>query len=292
MTRARLAPYGRAVMHAGGMPGTLVAFHAHPDDEALLTAGAMAKAVAEGHRVVLVVATDGAAGEVGADFLDPGESLAARRRCETEASAAALGVHRLEFLGYRDSGLDGDHGPGSFVAAALDEAAERLAGILREERADVLTTYDPNGGYGHPDHVRVHQVGRRAAELAATPSVLEATINRELLQLAAQLAPTMGFELPPEVVPPDLSRWYAAPEEITHTIDVNGFLDRKRASMEAHASQTTASTSTVRTLQVFLSLPDEAFAAAFGTEWFIDRARPGTEARDLFALAPDGHGEG
>lgn len=264
------------------MPGTLVTFHAHPDDEALLTSGAMAKAAAEGHRVVLVVATCGEVGEVAPELLAPGESLADRRVRETEASAEAIGVHRLEFLGYRDSGLEGDAGPGCFVAAGLDEAAARLAAILREERADILTTYDPNGGYGHPDHVRVHEVGRRAAELAGTPSVLEATINRDLLRLAAELAPTMGFDLPAEMVPPDLSRWFSSAEEITHTIDVSDYLDRKRASMEAHASQATAATSTVRTLQILLSLPDELFAAAFGTEWFIDRARPGIDARDLF----------
>jgi LmbE family N-acetylglucosaminyl deacetylase len=272
------------------MPGTLVTFHAHPDDEALLTSGSMAKAVAEGHRVVLVVATCGEVGEVSPEFLARGESLADRRVRETEASARALGVHRLEFLGYRDSGLAGDAGPGCFVDADLEEAAGRLSAILQEERADVLTIYDPHGGYGHPDHVRVHRVGRRAAELAGTPSVLEATINRDLLRLAADLAPAMGFDLPPDVVPPDLSAWFASPEEITHTIDVSDFLDRKRASMEAHASQTTAATSTVRTLQIFLSLPDELFAAAFSTEWFIDRSRPGLTARDLFSTEPSRRG--
>jgi LmbE family N-acetylglucosaminyl deacetylase len=268
------------------MAHTLVAFHAHPDDEALLTAGVMARAAAEGHRVVLVVATQGEAGEADAAFADADGSLGSVRSRETEASAAALGVDRVEFLGYRDSGLDGDGGPGCFVAAEIDEAAERLAGVLRAEHAEVLTSYDPNGGYGHPDHVKVHQVAARAAAMAGTPVVLEATINRELLQLAAELAPSLGFELPADVVPPDLSRWFAGPDEITHVVDVRAQLDQKRASMEAHASQTTsASPGSVRSLEIFLQLPPELFAAAFGNEWFIERGVGQTDAPhdDVFA---------
>ena len=141
---------------------TLVTFHAHPDDEALLTAGVMAKAAAEGHRVVLVVATHGEAGEVDGSFLGE-DDLGTRRGAETEESARALGVHRVEFLGYRDSGDDG-RAEGGFVSVEPDSAAHRLAALLREEQADVLTTYDPRGGYGHPDHVHVHEVGRRAAD--------------------------------------------------------------------------------------------------------------------------------
>jgi LmbE family N-acetylglucosaminyl deacetylase len=145
---------------------TLVAFHAHPDDECIATGGVMAKAAEEGHRVVLVVATRGEHGEVADGFLADGETLAERRVQETHASAAALGVHRVEFLGYVDSGMMGtpeNDLPGSFWTADVDEAAERLAAILREEGADVLTCYDEIGGYGHPDHIQVHRVGLRAA---------------------------------------------------------------------------------------------------------------------------------
>jgi LmbE family N-acetylglucosaminyl deacetylase len=264
------------------MSRTLVAFHAHPDDEALLTAGAMAKAAAAGHRVVLVVATQGEVGEVSERFLSGGEGLGARRSRETEESARVLGVARLEFLGYRDSGLGGDAGEGSFVAADTDDAAARLATLLSDERADLVTTYDPNGGYGHPDHLKVHEVGARAAALAGTPTVLEATINRDLLRLAADLAPTLGFEVPEGVIPADQSRWFSSADEITHAIDVSDHLDQKRRSMAAHASQTTSDVSTIRSLELFLSLPDDLFAAAFGTEWFIDRNRPGIKATDLF----------
>jgi LmbE family N-acetylglucosaminyl deacetylase len=187
------------------MARTLVTFHAHPDDEALLTAGTMAKAAATGDRVVLVVATRGEVGDAAAAYRAGG--LGDQRVAETEASVAALGVHRLVFLGYGDSGLDGD-GSGltgaatePFARAGVDEAAERLAEVLREEHADVVTTYDPNGGYGHPDHLQVHRVGRRAAELAGTPVVLEATINRDLMQAGIGLAASLGRDVPPAFSP-------------------------------------------------------------------------------------------
>ena len=149
---------------------TLVCLHAHPDDEALSTGGTMARASAEGHRVVLVVATNGEHGEVPEDLRD-GETLVDRRRAETEASAAALGIDRVVWLGYTDSGMTGweqNADPASFLQADVEEAARRVAEVLEEESADVLTTYDWHGNYGHPDHVKVHHVGHRAAELAGT----------------------------------------------------------------------------------------------------------------------------
>jgi LmbE family N-acetylglucosaminyl deacetylase len=262
---------------------TLVTFHAHPDDEALLTAGTMARAVAEGHRVVLVIATHGEAGEVDLDFLGD-DDLGRRRTKEAEASARAVGAQRLVFLGYADSGLDGTLGDGGFARADLDEAGSRLAAILREESADVLTTYDPRGGYGHPDHVQVHHVGRRAAELAGTPLLLEATFNRDLLTIAAELAPTLGVELPADFVPPDTSDWFVPATEITHSIDVSSFLAQKRASMRAHSSQTTSASSNTRSLEMFLGLPDDWYGIAFGTEWYVDRTRPpGSSFSDVFA---------
>jgi LmbE family N-acetylglucosaminyl deacetylase len=262
---------------------TLVTFHAHPDDEALLTAGTMAKAVADGHRVVLVIATQGEAGEVSLDFLGDDE-LGARRTREAEASARALGVDRLVFLGYDDSGVDGQLGESGFARVAVDDAAAKLATILREESADVVTTYDAHGGYGHPDHVQVHRVGRRAAELASTPVVLEATFNRDLLTMAAELVPTIGVELPEDFVPPDTSEWFVPATEITHTVNVSAFLEQKRASMQAHASQATSASSNTRSLEMFLALPDDWFGIAFGVEWFVDRTQPpGVSFDDVFA---------
>jgi LmbE family N-acetylglucosaminyl deacetylase len=252
--------------------GTVVAFHAHPDDEALLTAGTLASAARAGHRVVLVLATRGDAGEVGEGLLGAGEALADRRGREAQASADAIGVDRLVFLGYADSGhergADGDWPAKSFCAAPVDDAAAMLADILRDEGADLLLADDRNGGYGHPDHVQVHRVAWAAAS-AAGVALLQATIDREFLSGGIELAEGLGLEVPEGFIPPDLSTWYTPHTEITHTVDVAAALDARRESMAAHATQATGVPDTVRTLSVFLSLPDEIFAIAFSTEWYV-----------------------
>jgi LmbE family N-acetylglucosaminyl deacetylase len=248
-----------------------------------------------------VVATRGEVGEVGSGVLADAESLGDRRVAEQREAADILGVHRLEFLGYADSGLDGRGeaygdagapGLGPFALADVDDAAERLATILREEAADVVTTYDPNGGYHHPDHVHVHRVGRRAAELAGTPTVLEATINRDLMQVGVDLATDLGFELPPEFTPATFDDWFLPADELTHAVDVSAHLAQKRAAMAAHASQATGDGAT-RSLAHFLAIPDEYFGLAFGTEWFVDRDRPaGAGVTDVFDRATTGSDRG
>lgn len=261
-------------MQATGRAKTLVFVHAHPDDEALLTAGTMARAVAEGQRVVLVVATDGAAGLASADMHEGG--LAARRDAELEESCRALGVHRLVRLGYADSGLHGDEpqrdgGPVPLCAAPLEESSAALAAVLAEESADVLVTYDPNGGYGHPDHVRVHELGVRAAELAGTPRVFEATVPRDAIVRAIRLAGTV-YRFPPEFDPTSFERSFTASAEVTHRVDVRRYVDAKRAAMAAHASQATADEGADRTLAAFLRMPRPLFRRVFGTEYY--RLRP------------------
>jgi LmbE family N-acetylglucosaminyl deacetylase len=248
---------------------TLVAFHAHPDDEALLSAGTLARAAADGHRVVLVLATSGEAGLVGEGIVD-GTDLGTLREGEAKASAAALGVARLVLLGYGDSGSDTSVAPpeGSFCATPVETAAERLAEVLREEGADLLLADDVHGGYGHPDHVQVHRVALEAAATAGVP-LLAATIDREFLSGGIELARGMGLEVPDGFVPPDVSSWYTAHDDITHTVDAGPVLAAKRASMAAHATQTTGAPESVRTLAVFLGLPEEIFALAFASEWFV-----------------------
>src|SRR4051812_33829266 len=174
------------------MTRTIVSFHAHPDDEAITVGGTLALAADAGHRVVLVFATRGDLGEVADGVLEPDEALGARREQEARDAAAVLGAARVEFLPFHDSGMAGEPSNGSrdaFAAADVEHAAELLAAILREERADVLTVYDERGGYGHPDHIQVHVVGRRAAALAATPRVYAATTSKEhFLSLRERLA--------------------------------------------------------------------------------------------------------
>ncbi|MBO0815082.1 MAG: PIG-L family deacetylase, partial [Actinobacteria bacterium] len=197
---------------------TLVSFHAHPDDECIACGGIIRKAADEGHRVVLVVATRGEQGEVPEGLLGQGEELWQRRVAETHASAAILGAERVEFLGYADSGMMGtpaNGAPGSFWTAPVDEAAKKLAALLEEERADVLTCYDEHGGYGHPDHIQVHRVGMRAAELASTRRVFQATINRDHILRGRELFAGQADEADLETQ--DLEETFGMPESVITT---------------------------------------------------------------------------
>ncbi|HWU31417.1 MAG TPA: PIG-L family deacetylase [Marmoricola sp.] len=266
------------------MPFTLVAFHAHPDDEALLSGGTLARVAAEGHRVVLVSATAGEAGLADGSLI---EGLGDRRQEELERSAAALGCARVEILGYPDSGSTGTPPPGTF--ADLDPAipAARLAEILREEEADAITTYDSNGGYGHPDHIQVHRVGAMAAELAGTPLVLEVTVDRGKLQAIARLLARIPRVR--RLIPRDrFAHAYTARSEITHAVNVRKYLKAKRAALAAHASQGTGGGS-IRTVTLLLKMPNWLAAPVLGTEWFRETGRTPSSPPldDIFATLRD-----
>ena len=173
------------------MSRTIVAFHAHPDDEALLTAGTMARAAAAGPSR-RAGARDRRRGRAG------GRRAAPRRRLGDAAAGGgpavrggargrARRVARLRRQRQRrPSPSRTSPGVTRFSRAPVEEAAERLAAVLRTERADLLLSYDANGGYGHRDHVRVHEVAARAAEIAGTPRVLEATVPRDTIVRAVR----------------------------------------------------------------------------------------------------------
>lgn len=266
-----------------------MAFNAHPDDEALLTGGTLAHAAAEGHRVVLVTATDGDAGPGAERLTAPG--LGAQRLRELAASSLALGAARWVHLGYSDSGLGqlvhvAPPGRTRLVDADPDEAAGRLAEILVEEAADVLIGYDPAGGYGHPDHVAVHHIARRAAALAGTPRLLEATAPREpllrALRLLGRVRPfTDGFS------PGDWAQAFTPSARITHRVDVRAVIHAKRAALAAHASQATAQQGSADepTLATLLRLPVPVFTLLLGREYFVDPSVPvgGAPAGDILA---------
>ena len=231
----------------------------------------MARAASDGHNVVLVVATHGEHGEPVPGVLQPDEPLWERRVAETHRSAELLGVSRVEFLGYRDSGMMGEptnDDPASFWQARPDEAAGRLAGLLSDVEADVLTIYDDHGGYGHPDHIQVHRVGLLAARTVGVADVFEATMNRtHIAELLAEQAALVASDEPvaaeavavDNISEPDFG---SAEHDITHAVDVLDHLEVKRSAMLAHASQ-------IGPDSMFVTLPPDHFARAFGTEWYI-----------------------
>jgi LmbE family N-acetylglucosaminyl deacetylase len=257
---------------------TLVCFHAHPDDEAIATGGLMTLAKRDGHEVVLVLATRGEQGEPQPGVLNDGEPLWERRVVETHQAAEIMDLDRVEFLGYEDSGMIGEptnENPLCFWQADVEEASQRLAAILREVDADVLTIYDSHGGYGHPDHIQVHRVGKRAAEIAGIDRVFQSTMNRD--RIMKQMAENASIfendvegELEGETVEQMRKRAEAAdrgefgsPEAvITHAVDVADVVDVKKAAMAAHRSQ-------IGPDSFFFKMPEAVFVAAFGTEWFI-----------------------
>jgi LmbE family N-acetylglucosaminyl deacetylase len=181
-------------------------------------------------------------------------------------------------LGYEDSGMTGweqNAEPRSFHMADVDEAARRLADVLMEEHAEVLTVYDWHGNYGHPDHVKVHHVGHRGAELAGTGRVLEVTMNRDQIVRMMQEARESGeasmlpdeADFDPSGPADDGNPFGTAEADITLAVDVEAYLGRKRSAIASHRSQVTDTT-------MFLEMPEEAFRAAFRTEWYIE---PGVE---------------
>jgi len=255
----------------------------------------MTLAAAAGHRVVLVTATRGEQGEPQPGVLAEGEQLWERRVVETHQAAEILGLHHMEFLGYEDSGMIGEpsnENPQCFWQADVEEASQRLAEILRRFDADVLTIYDSHGGYGHPDHIQVHRVGRRAAEIAGIERVFQSTMNRDRIlrqmkdnahlfendgpavegpSVEAVVETEIEGEIEGETAEQMRRRAEAAergefgsPEAlITHAVDVSAAIDTKRAAMAAHRSQ-------IGPDSFFFKMPVEVFASAFGTEWFIE----------------------
>ncbi|WP_086820624.1 PIG-L deacetylase family protein [Allokutzneria sp. NRRL B-24872] len=223
--------------------GNVVAFHAHPDDEALLTGGTLARLADEGHRVVIVVATDGCMDEADGVRMD-----------ELRASAEVLGAQRVAHLGYADSGhgallYDDPSDRQRFARADPDEATGRLAELLREEKADLLLSYDPNGGYGHRDHVKVHHVGARAAALTGV-RVLEGTVP----------------------VPGSAKRnRYSPRKAITHRYDVRRYAAQKQAALAAHRTPVFGNGRSAPLFRAMVRMPAPVFGALFGREWYVER---------------------
>jgi LmbE family N-acetylglucosaminyl deacetylase len=259
---------------------TVIAFHAHPDDEVLLSGGTLARLAAEGHRVIIAVATDGIMGP--ADGPD-----GPARLDELRASAAALGAARVMHLGYADSGHGALLFPDPpdrirFARADIGEAAARLADLIRDERADLLLSYDPRGGYGHRDHVKVHEVGVLAAQLTGT-RVLEVTLPRELLTV---LFGRLGLlRLAVRYQEDEIRDAYTPRAAITHRITVRRYARQKQAALAAHRTLLQAGGRTARLARVMVALPAPVFGLLFGREWFVEPGPAGATTGTGHVLA-------
>jgi LmbE family N-acetylglucosaminyl deacetylase len=269
-------------------PLTLMAVHAHPDDEASSTGGVIARCAGEGIRTVVVTCTDGRCGDMpngvkpGQPGHDP-DMVATLRQAELEESCAILGVDDLELLGYHDSGMMGweaNSAPGAFWSTPVADAAERLAGLMQRYRPDVVITYDENGFYGHPDHIQAHRitmaaVDQLAPELAPA-KVYWTTVPQESMEEFAKRMKENGADWDEN---PDLPPLGLPSAEITTWIDNREFAERKYRALAAHASQPDN--------QFFLRLELPLFTEMMGIETFL-RVRdttnqPAAQETDLFA---------
>jgi N-acetyl-1-D-myo-inositol-2-amino-2-deoxy-alpha-D-glucopyranoside deacetylase len=253
------------------MTHTLMTVHAHPDDETIGTGGTMAQAVRAGHRVVVVTCTRGEMGEIVVKEMDTPDNhrrLGEIRAGELEAAMGELGVTEWENLGYRDSdmmGRAGNNDPRCFWQADLDEAARRLTWLIRQYKPDVVTTYNAFGGYGHPDHIRVHDTAIRAVPRAGDPNwypeQLEAglepwtprkfyeqatpeSIRRKMNERLAELGADTGWLPPKDATPEQLAEYEARmkqmltpDDQVTTWIDIGDVLETKWAAIQKHVTQ-------------------------------------------------------
>jgi LmbE family N-acetylglucosaminyl deacetylase len=264
---------------------TMLCVHAHPDDEALFTGGVEALYASRGVRQVLVTCTNGALGfdNEGRGSQDEGFAggdVVATRAAELDASAAILGIDRVVTLGYGDSGMAGwaanDH-PSAFVRQPLDEAADRLAAIIAEERPQVVVTYGADGFYGHPDHVRAHEVTVAAVERSGDIVTRLYTVAVASSTLAAfiELASASGMDLPDWI---GQGLIVGTPDELVQTtVDCSEVVDVKHRALAAHATQVDNAD--------LVAMDDELFGAIFGTESFVrhlDRTGSPLPETDLF----------
>lgn len=269
-------------------PLTLMAVHAHPDDEASSTGGVLARYSDEGIETIVVTCTNGEFGDgpsgvkPGADGHDTGD-VAQTRLAELRQACKHLGVTNLELLGYHDSGMpewDYRHRPEAFCNVPLDDVAARIGGLVERYRPQVVITYDPDGAYQHPDHVHASRAAIAAVEATGIPAKLYLTaMRRSDWRKIADALRAAGEDVPDWEMTEEEERLTRASEErITTTVDIGAVLERKRAALLAHSSQISESW--------FSKIPPEVAASVFGVEHFI-RARNETQASvpetDLFA---------
>ena len=271
---------------------TLMAVHAHPDDESSSTGGVLAKYSDAGIRTVVVTCTNGEFGDT-LDGVKPGEdghdeqAVAQIRLAELREACKHLGVTDLELLGYHDSGMpDWDYKdrPDAFCNIPQDEVAARIGALIEQYRPQVLVTYDDKGAYQHPDHVHAARCAQAAVAATGIPDKLYLTAMRRSgwRRLNEELR-ARGVDVPePGEIDEDTLRQIEESEKrITTDVDIRPVLDRKRAALLAHASQIRESW--------FSKIPPDLIAEVFGHETFIrasDRTGAPVPEDDLFAGVP------
>src|SRR5919204_2264966 len=273
---------------------TLLAVHAHPDDEVICMGGTLARYAAEGLRTALVCCTRGEEGRILDPALDPAEArprLGAIREGELHAAADILGIAKVHMLGYRDSGLPANANPHNFINADPAEAAERLAALVRALRPHVVVTYDEHGGYGHPDHAMAHRVTHlalaRAAQRGAggpgweVPKLYYTVFPRSVLWWVNEQMQARGLRPPfrEDTLALDIRQGLAPDEVITARVDVRRYQEQVRRALRAHRTQ-------IRADDLLLALPREIAAEAFAVDCYIrayTRVPAPDREMDLFA---------
>jgi LmbE family N-acetylglucosaminyl deacetylase len=269
-------------------PLTLMAVHAHPDDESSSTGGILARYSDEGVRTIVVTCTNGEFGD-GPAGVKPGEDghdtadVAQTRLAELREACKHLGVTELELLGYHDSGMpewEYRNRPDAFCNIPLDEVAGRIGVLIERYQPQVVVTYDPDGAYQHPDHLQASRAAITAVERSSVPAKLYLTaMRRSDWQRIGEALRAAGEEIGDWELTEEEERQSRASEaRITTTVEIGAVLERKRAALLAHGSQISESW--------FSKIPAEVAASVFGVEHFI-RVRDSTGASvpeaDLFA---------
>ena len=262
---------------------TLICVHAHPDDEAFFGAGAVAHYAKRGHRVVLVTCTNGKLGFdpaflSGESPLHDALTTKSVRAGELQRAATMLGYARLISLGYDDSGMEGwpqYQSSSAFVNADVDAAARTLAAIFDEEQAKVVVTYDENGFYGHPDHIKANVVTHRALELSSSAERLYyPVVPKGVITKVVDGAKDLGLTMPTWV----LEAGTNVPDElVATTMDVSEYAALKQEAMATHASQVDNGD--------LVGMKQELFTLLFGIEYYQrawSRHDVSGDATDLF----------
>jgi LmbE family N-acetylglucosaminyl deacetylase len=269
-------------------PLTLMAVHAHPDDEASSTGGVLAAYSDQGVRTVVVTCTNGEFGD-GPAGIKPGEDghdtayVAQTRLDELREASKHLGVADLELLGYHDSGMpewEYRNSPDAFCNVPLDEVIGRIGALIEKYQPQVVITYDPDGAYQHPDHVHAARAAIGAAGQTGVPAKLYLTaMRRSEWRKIFDALREAGEDVPEWDMTEEEQRQIIASEaRITTEVDITSVLDRKREALLAHSSQITDSW--------FSKIPPDVVRSAFGREFFIlaqNKTQAPVPETDLFS---------